>query len=261
MAQRSSSSVGPTSFQPMAGRVAMARGPVLSGHDEQLGILFQTMRSACDASRSGVASRLGTSIDVIIALEGCDAAGLPPWPETSRIVRLYGEWLRMDVSPALARLRQVLDAETGHHQAAPAPLALAATVGAAVGTNPRTQIAAWPPARPQAAPRRDATNVVADAQPRSNRFPFATPRLSRRTAMLVGLPVGFLLSTIVAVATVPTALQAGFNALPEGISQTLLGKLVQTTRRIEIGPDGLKWIKVADPRTRKADRLPSPGQP
>ncbi|MFM9940606.1 MAG: hypothetical protein ACKVP7_14075 [Hyphomicrobiaceae bacterium] len=269
-------------------------------------MLFQTMRAAVGASLVAVARQLGTTTDVILALEGCNPGGLPLWPETSRIVLAYGAWLEMDVRPALARLRQIMDGmviESAHRPAPPVPSAtppqamlvsrtepvasISSGRSPAAGARQSTSLAAALIAVQEPPLRRDLSSngprpvapVRSDRVPSGRsaglvtavslglanrlsrkRFRLSMPRLTRRTAMLVGLPVGFLLATVLAMAMLPTGLQSGLGILPDGLARSLSVRLDNTTRRIVVGPDGMKWIVVADPRSRKADRMATPGR-
>jgi len=84
---------------------------------------------------------------------------------------------------------------------------------------------------------------------------------SRRTALVVGLPAGFVMAALAALMILPTGLRAGLGILPQGISQSMRAQMDRVNQRVTIGSDGLKWIVVSDPRSRKTDRLPVTARP
>lgn len=287
------------------------------GFDPQLGTLFQTMRAALRASPAEAAVLLGTTPEVVAALERGDLDLLPAWPETARVVHRYGELLNIDVSSALMRLRQAFAVESTQRViAAPAvvrkehsaALRMAhppAADAAAIGSVQRPALATF--ASPAAAPHRVVTGSLGwppssgrtaavqasrgpaapdfDEAEKSSRLSGAIRGLrsvagrvlgrvanlrqigigvrwpSRRTALLVGLPAGFVMATMVALMTLPTGLRAGLGILPDGISQSMRAQMDRVNQRVTIGSDGLKWIVVSDPRSRKTDRLPVTARP
>lgn len=218
------------------------------------------------------------------ALETCLPAALPPWQETRRIVMRYGNLLQIDVAPALSRLQQHLPATAAARASAtsawsssnPARPADAGT-GQPV-TQPHQSRSATAAARP--APKAGQADDLDETPPAtaarlvsralsdmardeasasgSRKSSWARlPRLpSRRTAIGIGLPIGLMAAMAVSLVTVPTALQASLSVLPSGIGQSLKQRLERVSHRTITGPDGLKWIVVVDPRSRKADRLP-----
>jgi hypothetical protein len=53
----------------------------------------------------------------------------------------------------------------------------------------------------------------------------------------------------------PRALRDAIAVLPASISQPVLGGLDALAVRLAPRRDGLRWIDVSDPRSRKADKL------
>lgn len=288
-----------------------------SGRDPQLGTLFQTMRAALSASPTEAAALLGTTTQIVAALELGDLEQLPPWPETARIVGRYGELLRIDVGSALLRLKQALAVAPTQRAAAALPFThVRPPITRAVAHPPSQQD--WPRAqstptfagqfgRPTGAmsaapheaavatfatpptthlPQRgvpttgddDDAAVSSPAYDRLAKLAAVQTRLAaklaawerpkmqvrwptRRKALLVGLPAGFLLATVLAVTTLPSGLRAGLGLLPDGLTKSMRAQVDRVNQRVTIGSDGLKWIVVSDPRSRKADRLPVSNRP
>lgn len=87
-----------------------------AGQDVELATLFCDLRQALNEPQEIVAIRLGTTVDVVDALERGALASLPPWEETSRIVMDYAEMLGLDARPILRRIhahKVAYDAELG----------------------------------------------------------------------------------------------------------------------------------------------------
>ncbi len=72
--------------------------------DEELAELFREMRQALDLSPARIAARLGTDLETIGLLERGHLSALPPWNETSRILRDYTGLLGLDAEPVLRRV-------------------------------------------------------------------------------------------------------------------------------------------------------------
>lgn len=283
MRTRSGPYVGPPTHRPHPGEpVTVPYVPVI---DEPLGKIFRAMRAMLGAEISQAAQMLGTEPRVIIALEACDPSALPSGPEIRDIILRYGAMLSVDVQPALRRLQglQAAPLATVPHRAPVAdaavpvmrPAMVAAVPQVAVPSQVRT-FAQPPVSAIRGANQRSQNDAADDGDDRSvvqvwrarlkGLMPtIAVPRVStwpsRRTALSIGLPIGFMLAALMAMATVPTALQASLSVLPDGISKSLKKRLERTPNRVETGPDGLKWIIVSDPRSRKADRLPGAAKP
>lgn len=56
----------------------------------------------------------------------------------------------------------------------------------------------------------------------------------------------------------PRALREAISVLPASIAQPMLSGLDTLAVRLAPRRHGLRWIEVADPSSRKADKLPTP---
>jgi hypothetical protein len=81
-----------------------------AGYDAEVAELFRDLRAATALSEMDLAARLGTRADVVQALEQGAIYALPPWAETSRVVKAYGGLLNLDVQPLLRRIYAQLEA-------------------------------------------------------------------------------------------------------------------------------------------------------
>jgi len=242
--------------------------------DAQLGAVLRTMREAIPATIPEAAALLFTTTDVIRALEAGDIAMLPPFAETSRLVGRYGELLGMDVGPALRRLEQLM---------APASVHAAVTERRAPMSQP-VQSPRWvsmPQIVRSVAPPPEAKLPAGlmrqlGGSEQTERYSPAAPepeaastaqawlarvKAARRPLLLVALPAAGILLAVVALTSSRTALNASLSLLPDGVSKSVRRQLESSSSRIVVGPDGLKWVVVADPRWRKADRLPTAKKP
>ena len=78
----------------------------------QIGSFFRDLRRNFKISQPEIASRLGTRIEIIAALEAGDVRNLPSWPETCRIVQTYTGFAGLDPRPVL-RLIEMMQMRTG----------------------------------------------------------------------------------------------------------------------------------------------------
>ncbi len=189
--------------------------------DPASGQLFRDMRTAYGGTRGQIAAHLATTADVVQALESGRLRALPPWPITQRIVIAYGRLLELDMGPALSRIRQqtqATDRAVPDHErrCALSPPALAPPL-----------MRALPPSRAAHSADRRARCV--------RRARYAAPVL--------------LLASLVFVPRVPSAIvEAGFSTIAAGIA-------VAVPRSAVMPADALVWIDVADPQSRKSDKL------
>lgn len=183
--------------------------------------LFRDMRMMFGGTRRQIASHLGTTEDVVTALETGRLRALPPWPMTQRIVSAYGRLLNLDMAPALARIRlQTVSADPvlPDHEL-PRILSRAARL-------PREQRLLLPhPAKPRGRKLRLLSTVI---------------------------PV-LLASILIVVPHLPgTFAEARISILPTGIAAAVDALYGRWADRIS---DTLVWIDVSDPQTRKSDKL------
>lgn len=194
-----------------------------AGVDEQIGDVFRKMRMMTGWSRDQVARQLGTSVAVIELLEAGALRGLPAWPQTQRIITSYGALVGIDARPLLRRIAAQL--------AAPA-------------------VAAREPAE-----RVEPIDVPTMPQPASTARNLRRRRRARRAFYAVSAPMLAAGLGIWLAHTQPPALMAAVNALPTPISRPIRTTLDYILMQSAPRRDGLRWIEVSDPRTRKSDRL------
>jgi len=203
-------------------------------HDEQLGKIFRNMRLSMKASREAIARRLTTSTTTLDNLEAGAIAALPHWKETVRIVRAYCELLRLDPEPILWRIRSQLQAlaanVTPAHQPSPHP---AEAANASRGAP-----------RPHSAARADPSG------------PGQHRRRRRGRAMLaLSAPIALAAVVVYLVQLAPRPVYRAAALLPSPIEIKVRAGLDYLMLLTAPRRDGLTWIEVDDPRTRKTDRL------
>ena len=91
-----------------------------AGYDAEVAELFRDLRSASSLTKSDLAARLATRVEVVQALEQGALYALPPWAETCRVVNGYGAMLNLDVRPLLRRIYAQL--ESGIVELGPKPI-------------------------------------------------------------------------------------------------------------------------------------------
>ncbi len=193
---------------------------------QEVGRFFLDLRRAFRASQAQIAERLATRIDIIAALETGQVRALPPWPETCRIVRNYTHMAGLDPRPALTSLELLLQTSV-HAPVAPVPRA-----------------------------RRRAEVPVEDEPVRSAILSSLREAwegrigAAMRLLIVVTVPV-----TMILLVTQTAVLEAAVAKLPPSVARIVRG--AQNYVIIQFAPvhDGLRWIDVPDPRTRRADKL------
>jgi transcriptional regulator with XRE-family HTH domain len=199
-----------------------------AGRDEQLGSIFHNLRMSLKLSREGIARRLAVTPSIIDGFESGVVSALPHWKETVRIVNGYCQLVGIDPEPILWRISSQL-------QAAASP--------------PRTSTARshLPPA---AAP---------PPQRRSERVSRAPERRLRRarTLFVVTAPIALLAGAIYVAQALPAEVYGAIRLLPEPVAKPVRASfdyfLLLTAQR----RDGLRWLETGDPKSRKADKLPT----
>ena len=217
-------------------RMPVARNPVPQRSGVRLTIarFFRDLRGVLGITPHQAAAQLLTHADVIHALEACDIAHLPAWPETSRIVMAYAGWARIDGRPVLAALAGLIQQTAARSQAARAN-----------SLRSQSAVASERFRRAGTVLKEGAKRLPKDAYLQARQQP-------ARTLYAVSLPVGVL---VVLMNT--SILQAALAHLP--------GPLKRFSHRIEafvstqFAPvhEGYRWIAVDDPRSRRADKLPT----
>jgi hypothetical protein len=201
------------------------------GRDEQLAQVFRNMRAALKISRETLSRRLATTPPIIDSFEAGAITALPRWNETVRIVKGYCELLRLDPEPILWRVRNQMEAVTNSARPAPPP----------TPPRPSRDGSGW--SRPPAMQHADAS----DARPRRRRKIRALFALSAPVALAAGL--------IYLTQTMPGPVYAAVGFLPEQVAIPMRAGLDFLILFNAPSRDGLRWIEVADPRVRKADKL------
>ncbi len=189
---------------------------------QEVGRFFLDLRRAFRASPAQIAGRLATRVDIIAALESGDVRALPPWPETCRIVRGYAALAKLDPRPALHSLEMLLQEQV--HAPAPSPRPRREPVFAAAAEGLRTL---WESRVGQAA----------------------------LVLFAVTVPVA-----LVVLMTQTSVLEAAVAKLPPPVARFMRG--AQNYVIVQFAPvrDGLRWINVPDPRTRRSDKLRTTAQ-
>ncbi len=269
-----------------AGAVPLGNGPMTPAYCR----MFLDARRILGLSERDLAQRLATDIGTIRALESGQLAALPPWPETSRVVTAYLAGLGMDPRPVLHSLAQDLAAVTPM-QATATPTAAPYThadamrrpderpadkkpgvkaAAAAGGRLGRAPAAAHRAAKSAMAAGRNVVrraggqvarraggefgNQVRDQIRVVGWFASRRGRWSKRTAF--GAVVCFALAAAVAQSTFAGSVMTAATApLPATVTRAL-GKMADLVRT-QLAPvrDGLRWIEVEDPRSRRGDKL------
>jgi hypothetical protein len=215
----------------------------LGGIDEQLAALFCDMRLCLGASKAELARRLRTTPGVIEILESGQLHRLPPWPETVRLIGAFGALHGVDVRPILDRIRQ---------QTGPAGLG---RVPGSDGAMPRI-------ARPQAAGERGywrlGRQAARETVPRPAPERAAARRRKKRVVralFTLTAPVVLAVAGLSVAQLPPSALLAATSFLPGPVARIVQPAVDYLAVKMAPVRDGLQWIEVGDPRTRKADKL------
>ncbi len=233
-----------------------------SGHDEHLGFLLRDMRLALPMTPGELALRLGTTIDVIMTLEQGRLRALPNWDETQRIVGGLCALHHVDPWPILNRiLEQTSPTQYGAPPArGPGALKRAPNHPATVGAPAISAQEAH--AAPRTVPRQRQHQSAPKAAKRAK--PAKEPRRWRRrlfgrgsgrVLMAVAGPMVMIAALAWTVQAQPRALRSAIDVLPASVSSPVLAGLDSLAARLSPRRDGMRWIEVADPSTRKADKL------
>ena len=243
-------------FSKRAGDPMLDVSPLLSG-----------VRKAQGQSEAMLAGRLGTSADVVRALEAGQLASLPPWPETHRIVEKWLADAGFDPRPALVNLERVFAARSSVPAAKPAGPSYRGQSGAAhrhgngakslsrlsgeVGdTGGRSRRALLSLLRPPRL-RLDAARRALSRRPSLFSVGFGLPpsRSARILALVIVLVVlGGTASQTQVVAGALAKLPAPAERAVRSISDFFAVRFAPLRQ-------GHRWIEVDDPRSRRGDKL------
>jgi hypothetical protein len=206
---------------------------------------FFDLRGALQLSHADAAQALATRVDIVLALETAQVGALPPWQETCRIARTYAGLAGLDPRPVLHVLEQL------------------------VASAPRE------PA--QVAPRASRTSNLPILAPKEGRPIFkAIGGGGRRAAQAArdvrrvvnnhaGRPGMALFTVTLGIAmilliTQTAVLEAAVSQLPPSMKRMVRGAQNYVIVRFAPVRDGLRWIDVPDPRTRRGDKLQTAAQ-
>lgn len=218
------------SARPQPGRSFSAPTGALArdhGVTDEIARFFQGIRRVLHVSTEQAAKILMTDANVIRALDAGDIERLPPWPETKRIVSNYISLAGIDPEPALQM------------------------IGRSLAESLARVAAAQPPVTPRL-PARSATSASATDYAPHNRLARLKALTTRRPASMLAVTLPIALLVVLTTTEVP---QAAVSRMPEGVTRVV--KTVQEYVRAKLAPvrDGLRWIEVGDPRSRRGDKL------
>jgi hypothetical protein len=204
---------------------------------------FTDLRGALRLTTAQTAQALATRVDIIAALEMGQIGALPPWPETCRIVRTYAGFAGLDPRPILHSLEQLFVA--------------APRVQAPMPRGPRRNLV--PNFTKQGAPIMAAIGGGGRraAEAARNMRAAVNDRAGRPGMALFTVTMGIALILLI---TQTAVLEAAVSQLPPSMKRMVRGAQNYVIVRFSPVRDGLRWIDVADPRTRRGDKLQSTAQ-
>jgi hypothetical protein len=226
----------------------MAVAERTSGHDEHLGFLLRDMRLALPMTPGELALRVGSSAEIITTLEQGRLRALQSWEETQRVVCGLCALHHVDPRPILNRIIEQTSPTSVGAPPARSPGALHRSGG-------RNSDETAPNATPRTRPARTTEAPKPAKKPRK---PWRAPSLTRgpgRVLMAVAGPMVVIAAAAWVVQAQPRALRTTIEALPHSIAHPMLSGLDAMAARLSRRQDGLRWIEVADPASRKADKL------
>lgn len=206
----------------------------------EVGRFFHDLRVALNLNLAQAAQALATRVDIIVALERGQVGALPPWPETCRIVRTYAGFASLDPRPVLHSLEQlyvsmprVVPPAASRRSRMP-DLGQGAPLLRAIGGGGRRAAEA----------ARNVRRAVND-------------RAGRPGMALFTVTMGIALILLI---TQTAVLEAAVSQLPPSMKRIVRG--AQNYVIVHLSPvrDGLRWIDVSDPRTRRSDKLRTAAQ-
>lgn len=186
------------------------------------------------------AQALATRVDIIAALETGQIGALPPWPETCRVVRTYAGLAGLDPRPVLHVLEQLFIAAPR----AQAPVVARRPRMPNLGQGAPIFKAIGSGGRKAAEAARNVRRVVND-------------HAGRPGMALFTVTLGVALILLV---TQTAVLEAAVSQLPPSMKRIVRGAQNYVIVRLSPVRDGLRWIDVPDPRTRRGDKLQTAAQ-
>ncbi len=239
--------IAPASHQPAPVRIT-AVAERTSGHDEHLGFLLRDMRLALPMTPGELALRVGSSVEIIMILEQGRLRALPQWEETQRVVCGLCALHHVDPRPILNRIVEQTSQTSLGAPPARGPGALHRTSG-----GPGDDVAYGEAERPRqkraggdAKARAEAAQALAG--------PVALARAGASADGRRGAHGRGRRGRLGHSGATP-GLRAAIEALPQSLAQPMLAGMDGMAMRLARRQDGLRWIEVADPSSRKADKL------
>jgi hypothetical protein len=210
-----------------------ATGPAAAIGNE-VGRFFQDLRRAFRISQAQAAQRLATRVDIVAALEAGQIGGLPPWPETCRIVRTYAGLAGLDPRPILHSMELLFT------MAPRPPVSVRQNLLPRLGRQGAPLLAALGTGRKAAL---NAATRGVDAMQHRN----------ARTGLALSAAAVFV--ALVVLVTQTSVLEAAVSQLPPSVARIVRGAHDYVIVRMAPVRDGLRWIDVSDPRSRRSDKL------
>ena len=219
-------------------QTARAAAPA-SPLEAEVARFFQDLRAAFRLSQAQTAEQLSTRVDIICALEAADVSALPPWPECCRIVRTYTGLVGLDPRPILHSLETLLAIAAQNPKPAPKRSLV-----------PQFGRRKQPQQRAQKGPAEDSTLAAI-----LDRLAPFMPGRTGRILFAIAVPVGLLV-----LLSQTSVLEAAVAKLPPSVARIV--RCAQDYVTLQLAPlrDGMSWIDVSDPRSRRSDKLRSTAQ-
>jgi len=231
--------------------VLPAARPAVSPLDEtysQTASFFIKLRQYLGLTREQAAAHLQTYPFVITALETGNFADLPPWPHTRRIVCDYAVLARIDPAPALHCLELCLEEASQAALHTPNTQVRPATQSNQIATLTQHSADDIDEIDDDAGGDLDDAGQPSLIQRLRAWMPNARLAL-RISAVMIMLSVAGLFTQGWVAQAAMTKLPAPVGSLIRDVREAYL---MRTSAKFE----GMIWIDVADPRTRRADKLP-----
>ncbi len=206
---------------------------------------FRDLRKALQLSPMQAAQALATRVDIVAALEAGHIGVLPPWPETCRIVRTYAGFAGLDPRPVLHVLEQLF-VELPREQA---------PVVARGPSRPRMMPALGQQGAPLLKAIGGGGRKAAEAARSMRRV--VNDHAGKPGMALFTVTLGVALIVLI---TQTAVLEAAVSQLPPSMKRIVRGAQNYVIVRMAPVRDGLRWIDVPDPRTRKGDKLQTAAQ-
>lgn len=263
-----SAAAGPAVAPPLPARIA----PATPSPSAAFARYFQDVRARIGLPVEDLARRLNADPLIVYALEAGAVGSLPPWPDVERVVTAYMTALRLDPNPALKAIAAGI---AEHHVAGRARPALAAPAGMpAAGAQSFAAAAPFaqlPPAEaavaaaPEAGPAKSANGVTArltgmfrrgrnaaedDQYEHDEREAIPGLKGLMRKAAMIAVMASVGLGAVVAAQA-----SLGKSRLNGPAAEFMRSATDSMVMIFAPKREGLRWIEVNDPRSRRGDKL------